>query len=45
MKRIVGNEDTSSPERQKKIGVLKRFLNWLIKGTEKSIKEKASCST
>ena len=28
-----------------KIGFLKRFLNWLIKGAEKSAKEKGPCPT
>jgi len=35
----------SSQKRPKKIGLLKRFLDWIVRGTEKSAASKPFCPT
>jgi len=35
----------SSQKRPKKIGLLKRFLDWIVRGTEKSAAGKPFCPT
>ncbi len=44
--RVTGScGDTIPPEKLKKPGLLKRFLNWIAKGADKSNMGKASCPT
>ncbi len=43
--RIVSAKKNSSQKRPKKIGLLKRFLDWIARGTEKSGTGKPFCPT